>query len=67
MDHYRVTYARREDLRRDLATQIERGGLYVLAYGARRGRCPAEAVRQMAKGVGAPPHIAQAARKRVLG
>ncbi len=31
MDHYRVTYARRDDLRRDLETQIERGGLYVLA------------------------------------
>jgi hypothetical protein len=29
--------------------------------------CSAEAVRQMAKGVGAPPHISQAARKRVLG
>lgn len=29
--------------------------------------CSGEAVRQMAKGVGAPPHIAQAARKRVLG
>lgn len=29
--------------------------------------CSGESVRQMAKGVGAPPHIAQAARKRVLG
>ncbi len=29
--------------------------------------CSAEAVRQMARGIGAPPHIAQAARKRVLG
>ena len=29
--------------------------------------CSAEAIRQMAKGIGAPPHIAQAARKRVLG
>jgi uncharacterized protein YndB with AHSA1/START domain len=42
MDHYRVTYARRDDLQRDLDTQIARGGLYVmapppaeLAYGAR--------------------------------
>ncbi|TAK29570.1 MAG: hypothetical protein EPO40_09935 [Myxococcaceae bacterium] len=48
MDHYRVTYARREDLQRDLETQIERGGLYVLApppdelaYGA---RCSLEVV-----------------------
>ena len=29
--------------------------------------CSAEAVRQMAKGVGAPPHVIQAARKRVIG
>lgn len=29
--------------------------------------CGAEAVRQMAKGTGAPPHIVQAARKRLLG
>ncbi len=29
--------------------------------------CSGESVRQMAKGVGAPPHISQAARKRVLG
>lgn len=31
------------------------------------GGCSGEAVRQMAKGVGAPPHIVAAARKRVLG
>lgn len=44
MERYRVTYARRDDLRRDLDTQIARGGLYVLAapptelaYGARCG------------------------------
>lgn len=42
MELYRVTYARRDELRRDLETQIARGGLYVLApppgelaYGAR--------------------------------
>jgi len=42
MPQYRVTYARRDDLRRDLDTQIARGGLYILAppptelaYGAR--------------------------------
>ncbi len=29
--------------------------------------CSAEAVRQMAKGAGAPPHVIQAARKRVIG
>ncbi len=29
--------------------------------------CSAEALRQMAKGTGAPPHVIQAARKRVLG
>jgi hypothetical protein len=29
--------------------------------------CSAEAVKQMAKGIGAPPHIVQAARKRVIG
>lgn len=29
--------------------------------------CGAEAIRQIAKGVGAPPHIVQAARKRLLG
>lgn len=29
--------------------------------------CSAEALRQMAKGVGAPPHVIQAARKRVIG
>ena len=28
--------------------------------------CSQEAVRQMAKGVGAPPHVVQAARKVVL-
>jgi hypothetical protein len=28
---------------------------------------PQEALRQMAKGVGAPPHIVQAARKKILG
>lgn len=31
------------------------------------GACSAEALRQMAKGQGAPPHVCQAARKRVLG
>ncbi len=31
------------------------------------GHCSAEALRQMAKGVGAPPHVIQAARKRVIG
>ncbi len=42
MERYRVTYARASDLKRDLDTQIGRGGLYVLAappedlaYGAR--------------------------------
>ena len=44
MDVYRVTYARRDELQRDLDTQIARGGLYVLApppgeltYGAKCG------------------------------
>ncbi len=59
MDHYRVTYARREDLRRDLETQIERGGLYVLApppdelaYGARCGEVmpPRTKVRNLMSG-----------------
>ena len=31
MELYRVTYARRDELQRDLDTQIARGGLYVLA------------------------------------
>ncbi len=31
------------------------------------GGCSAEALRQMAKGTGAPPHVIQAARKRVIG
>jgi len=36
-------------------------GLRALDY------APSEAIRQMAKGVGAPPHIVQAARKKILG
>jgi hypothetical protein len=30
-------------------------------------QCSTEAVKQMAKGIGAPPHMVQAARKRVIG